>query len=92
MLSVKEEIQEIGMFGLEKKEKEKFAFDLEVEIEKHPGRAKEILAKAEARIEELKKLLREGQSSEDFDQYGVLLHGYAALQRVLKKVVKAKAK
>lgn len=80
------------MFGLEKKEKEKFAFDLEVELSKSPTKVKEIFAKVQTRTEELKKLLREGQSQDDFDQYGILLHGYAALQRVLKKVAKPKNK
>jgi pyridoxal/pyridoxine/pyridoxamine kinase len=80
------------MFGLEKKEKEKFAFDLEADLAQHPEKTKMLLHKIQTRMEELKKLLRTGQSSDDFDQYGVLLHGYAALQRVLKKVAKAKAK
>ncbi len=82
------------MFGLEKdkKQKEKFAFDLEEDLSKHPEKMKALLAKAQARMDELKKLLREGQSSEDFDQYGILLHGYAALQRVLKKVAREKSK
>ena len=80
------------MFGLEKKEKEKFIFDLEADLHKHPTKAKTIMQKAQSNIDELKKMLREGQSSEDFDQFGILLHGYAALQRVLKRITKAKSK
>ncbi|MBS0626186.1 MAG: DUF5398 family protein [Verrucomicrobia bacterium] len=76
------------MYGLEKKPGEKFAFDLEKEIKDKPNRGKEIMAKIEERIHDIKKLLREGQNEKDFDKLGVLLHGYAALQKVLKKVAK----
>lgn len=76
------------MYGLEKKPGEKFAFDLEKEIKDKPTRGKEIMVKIEERIHEIKKLLREGQNEKDFDRLGILLHGYAALQKVLKKVAK----
>lgn len=74
------------MFGLEKKPGEKFAFDLEKEIKQNPHRGKEILEKVEKRIQEIKKTLRDGANEKDFDQLGILLHGYAALQKVLRKV------
>lgn len=74
------------MYGLEKQPGEKFAFDLEKEIKEQPHRGKEILDKVEKRIHEIKKLLREGASEKDFDRLGILLHGYAALQKVLRKV------
>lgn len=74
------------MFGLEKKPDEKFAFDLEKEIKERPSRGKEILDKVEKRIQEIKKHLREGASEKEFDDLGILLHGYAALQKVLRKV------
>ncbi len=76
------------MFGMEKENKEKFAFDLEKEIKEKPHRGKEILEKAEKRIHEIKKLLREGQNEKDFDRLGILLHGYTALQKVIRKVAK----
>lgn len=76
------------MYGLEKKPSEKFAFDLEKEIKEKPTRGKQILEKAEKRIQEIKKQLREGVDEKEFDQLGILLHGYAALQKVLKKVAK----
>lgn len=76
------------MYGLEKKPGEKFAFDLEREIKEKPARGKEILKKVEERIHEIKKHLREGQNEKDFDRLGILLHGYAALQKVLRKVAK----
>ena len=77
------------MYGLEEKEKrEKFAFDLEKRIKNEPQHLKELLEKAEKRIAEIKKLLREGANEKDFDRLGILLHGYAALQKVLKKAGK----
>ena len=74
------------MFGLEKKPGEKFAFDLEKEIKEKPSRGKEILDKVEKRIQEIKKTLREGANEKDFDELGILLHGYSSLQKVLRKV------
>jgi hypothetical protein len=77
------------MYGLEEKERrEKFAFDLERRIKDEPQHLKELLAKAEKRMAEIKKLLREGANEKDFDRLGILLHGYAALQKVLKKAGK----
>lgn len=74
------------MFGLEKQPGEKFAFDLEKEIKDHPHRKKKILENVEKRLQEIKKTLREGANEKDFDKLGILLHGYAALQKVLRKV------
>jgi hypothetical protein len=78
------------MYGLEKgkKDKEKFMFDLERDIKDRPSRGKELLNKAEKRMQEIKHALREGASGKDFDNLGVLLHAYTALQKVLKKIVK----
>ena len=78
------------MFGLEedKKKKEKFAFDLEKQIQSDANFTKSLTKKAEDRIAEVKKLLREGANEKEFDRLGVLLNGYTALQKVIKKVVK----
>jgi hypothetical protein len=78
------------MFGLEKKPKGPFEFDLELDLKKNPKMGKELLKIVEQRISELKNLLRQGAETEDFDDYGVLLHGYAALQRVLKRIIEKK--
>ncbi|MCI0381450.1 MAG: DUF5398 family protein [Chlamydiae bacterium] len=77
------------MYGLETKPKGKgpFEFDLEVDLKKDPRKAKAILGEVEQKMQQLKNLLRQGAETEDFDEYGVLLHGYAALQRVLKRVL-----
>jgi hypothetical protein len=76
------------MYGLGKEEKGKFAFDLEKEIKEKPTHGKKILEMAEQNILEIKKHLREGVETDDFDQLGILLHGYAAVQKVLKKAMK----
>ena len=74
------------MYGLEKKERKLFEFDLEKDLRKHPAKIKELLKTVEGRIHEIKNALRQGTGSEDFDKLGVLLHGYAALQKVLTKI------
>ena len=77
------------MFGLEKgKGKALMEFDLEKELREDPEKAKKALAEVEAKISEIKKELREGSKEKGFDELGVLLHGYTALQRVLNRVVK----
>ncbi len=76
------------MYGLGKEPKAKFAFDLEKEIKESPAQGKKMLEKIEQRILDIKKQLREGVESKNFDQLGILLNGYASLQKVLKKVMK----
>jgi hypothetical protein len=78
------------MYGLEKKPRGPVQFDLEIEIKENPAKAREYMKSIEERIGELKNLLRQGAETEDFDEYGVLLHGYAALQRVLKRLSQKK--
>ena len=74
------------MYGLEKKAKTPFEFDLEKELRTDAQKARMLLKATEERIQEIKELLRQGTASEEFDNFGVLLHGYAALQKVLSKV------
>ena len=78
------------MFGLEKKNKALFEFDLEKELKAHPGKVKELLKYVESKIQEIKGVLRQGTASADFDSYGVLLNGYAGLQRVLTRIANKK--
>ena len=73
------------MFGLEKKGNKPFEFDLEKELKKDEKRKKEVLDQIEKRTLELKEALREGRASENFDQCGVLLQGYAALGKVINR-------
>lgn len=76
------------MYGLEKSPKEKFLFELEKNIKQKPEHRNELLGKAEEHIQSIKALLRKGAEEKDFDRLGVLLHGYTALQKVLKKIAK----
>lgn len=78
------------MYGLEKKPKAPFEFDLEKELRTDPAKTKLILKMVEERVQEVKKHLREGTASEDFDNYGILLHGYAALQKVINRIERKK--
>lgn len=76
------------MYGLEKGKKggDKFVFELEREIKERPAYGKELLGKADKRLQEIKQALRVGASGKDFDNLGILLHAYTALQKVLKKI------
>lgn len=74
------------MFGFEKSSREKFAFDLEKEMKETPGRRKEILDEVKGRIQEIKKTLREGTNNKEFNELGILLQSYGALEKVLQKV------
>ncbi len=74
------------MFGLEKKPKAPFEFALEEEIKADPGKKKALLEEVDGVIQEIKSILRQGTETENFDDYGVLLHGYSALQKVLNKI------
>ncbi len=76
------------MFGMEKKPNEPFAFDLEEDLKKDPKLATQMMKEIDERMGELKNLLRQGAETDDFDDYGVLLHGYAALKKVLNRVLK----
>lgn len=76
------------MFGLEKKKSEEkpgeFVFDLEkdlADLKKH-GELKKLV---EERIQKIKAILRSGSAKEEFDRYGVLLHGYTSLLKVLMR-------
>jgi hypothetical protein len=78
------------MYGLEKKSQQTFEFDLEKDLKSDPSKIREILKTADEKIQELKGALRQGAGSQDFDNFGVLLHGYAALQRVLNRIATKK--
>jgi len=78
------------MFGLEKKGRALFEFDLEKDLKSNPSKAKELLKTVETRIQDLKNTLRQGSGAEDFDKLGILLHGYAALQKVLTRIASKK--
>lgn len=80
------------MFGLENKPKkpnQEFHFELEKEL-KDPKKHKELKAKVEARIQEVKALLREGENKKDFERLALVLHGYSAMLKVFSRFETAK--
>jgi hypothetical protein len=83
------------MFGLESQKKKKpveeFVFELEKEL-KDPQKYRELRQKVDARIQKIKEALRSGEDQEEFDRFGLLLHGYHALLKVMTRIVKQKSK
>ena len=74
------------MFGLEKKKRKPFEFDLEKEIKKDKKKKKEVLLEVEKKSQALKESLRDGTAQDNFDQCGILLQGYAALNKVVDRI------
>jgi len=76
------------MFGLEgqkkKKSTEEFVFELEKEL-KDAKKHKEIRQRVEARIQKIKENLRSGDMQDEFDRFGLLLHGYNSLLKVMSR-------
>lgn len=76
------------MFGLEdhkkKKQSEEFVFDLEKDL-KNPQKRQAIKKDIEERIQQVKSVLRSGEDKGEFDQFGILLHGYTSLLRVIER-------
>lgn len=76
------------MFGLEKRKgkgNEPFKFDLEKDL-KDKSKRDDIKSTIDSHMSEVKSSLKEGTAPKDFDKCGVLLHGYAALQKVIGNV------
>lgn len=76
------------MFGMESGKKKKmteFTFDLEADL-RDPGKLRAIKEQVEARIAQLKSILRSGGDQKEFDQVQALLHGYLAVQKVMQRV------
>ncbi len=74
------------MFGMEKPPKEPFEFDLEKDLRENPKMAHNLIKDVEGKIAALKNTLRSGCSSKAMNECGVLLQGFAALQKVLNRV------
>jgi len=77
------------MFGLEKSPKEKFDFDLEIDIKENPKKTKELINRIESNINKIKQALKKGGSEEVLKKLGHLLQGYTALLKVLKRIYKS---
>lgn len=77
------------MFGLENQKKKKiepFVFDLEKEW-KDAKMHREMKQRVENRIQRIKAILKSGERKEEFDQFGVLLHGYTSLLKVMSRCI-----
>lgn len=75
------------MFGLEDQKKKKaddFIFELEKEI-KSGKKHQDLKKRVEDRIQKIKEILRSGENKEEFDQFGLLLHGYTSLLKVMAR-------
>jgi transcription termination factor NusB len=77
------------MYGLEKSKDDKFNFDLEIDLKKNPKRQDEIFKRIDENITSIKNELRKASDKKDLDKLGILLQGYQAMQKVLKKAVKS---
>lgn len=76
------------MFGLEdqkkKKKEDESVFDLENTL-KNKAKNAEIKKAVEGKIQKIKEILRGGEEKEEFDLFGVLLHGYTSVIKVMAR-------
>ena len=63
---------------------EEFVFELEKEL-KNAKQHQAMKKKVENRIQKLKEVLRSGENKEEFDKFGVILHGYTSLLKVMAR-------
>lgn len=76
------------MFGLESKQPKRFEFDLEKLLKQNHEEAKKVLNQIDTQTQALKTALNQGTASDNFDQCGVLLQAYAALERIVKRTTR----
>ncbi len=78
------------MFGLEnqkkKKKAEPFIFELEKSW-KDPTQYRELKVRVEGQIQHIKEMLKRGERKEEFDEFGVMLHGYTSLLKVMARCI-----
>lgn len=78
------------MFGLEKKNRKLYEFDLEKDLHKDHKKCMQMIEKAEKEKSDLKNKLRTGTDKQDFEDGGIILKGLEALEKVLKKIAEKK--
>jgi hypothetical protein len=77
------------MFGMGKEKSSNFfQFDLEKEITDDPNKKKSLLAEIQTKMSDLKTVMKDDLESEAFEEYGVLLQGYTALEKTIKNMGK----
>lgn len=80
------------MFGLEKAaskkqaDKDKDLYDFEVRVRNLAERRK-LTTHIKNQIQQLKTALRKGENQEEYDQLGLLLSSYIALDKLVEKIV-----
>lgn len=76
------------MFGLEKKKKKvkPFEFDLEKELKTSESKRLKLLEEISRRKGLLKQMIREGAKEGEFEQCGILLQGFEALEKTLAQI------
>jgi len=77
------------MFGLEKQKKKKteeFIFELEKELKSYQTH-QEYKKRVEEKIQDIRAVLRKGDNKDEFDKFGVLLHGYTSLLKVMSRLM-----
>lgn len=79
------------MFGLEEQRRKKkipeFVYELEKEF-KDPKTAAKIQKNIDSKVQSIKTVLRAGADSKDFEFFGLLLHGYISLIKVMTRCKK----
>lgn len=73
------------MLGSNKKDKDSkpfFEFPLEQDL-KDETKTTKMIENVENQIKAIKKVVKEGSKPEEFENLGVLLHGYSALLKIL---------
>lgn len=73
-----------GLGGSKKDEEEVAKFELEFELE-NATKKREIKDGVVGRMQQIKNELRKGCEKEDFDSFGIILHGYASLLKVVAR-------
>ncbi len=63
-------------------------FDLEKELKNDFSKVRAKKEYLETRVQELKKLMRQGVDKEDFEQAQLLLNGYLAAQKVVNRITR----
>jgi len=77
------------MFGMEKEKSSNFfEFDLEKELKDDAEKRKSLLNEVADKISGLKKIMKGALDKEELEEFGVLLQGYTALEKVVKNMGK----
>ncbi len=74
------------MFGLEEENRKVFEFDLEKTLKSSKAEKDKIQAAVQKNKTQLKNKMQKGADSDKFEDLGILLHGYVALEKVINKV------